>query len=49
MLQVGAVYDYDKSMCSHPEDLSSSDDSFCLQVKIQCAQADLRRFPYHLT
>ena len=34
MLQVGAVYAYDKSVCSHSEDCSSSDDSFCLQVKI---------------
>ena len=34
MLQVGAVYACDKSICSHSEDCSSSDESFCLQVKI---------------
>ena len=45
MLQVGAVYACDKSICGHPEDLSSSDDSFCLQVKIQHAQADCKKIP----
>ena len=35
MLQVGVVYANDKSICSHSEDCSSSDESFCLQVKIQ--------------
>ena len=34
MLQAGVVYACDKSICSHPEDLSSSNVSFCLQVKI---------------
>ena len=33
MLQAGAVYACDnKSICSHSEDCSSSDESFCLQV-----------------
>ena len=35
MLQVHAVYACDKSICGHSEDCSSSDESFCLQVKIQ--------------
>ena len=35
MLQVGALYACDKSICSHPENCSSSEESFCLQVKIQ--------------
>ena len=33
MLQVDGVYACDKSICSHSEDCSSSDESFCLQVK----------------
>ena len=45
MLQAGAVYACDNSICSHPEDLSSSDESFCLQVKIQCTQADCKKIP----
>ena len=45
MLQAGAVYACDKSICSHSENLSSSDDSFCLQVKIQHAQADCEKIP----
>ena len=45
MLQVGAVYAYEKSICSHPEDLSSSNDSFCLQVKIQHSQVDCKKIP----
>ena len=44
-LQVGAVYACDRSICSHPEGLSSSDDSFCLQVKIQHSQADCNKIP----
>ena len=35
MLQMGAVYTCDKSIHGHSEDCSSSDESFCLQVKIQ--------------
>ena len=42
MLQVGAVYGCDKSICSHSEEFSSSDESFCLQVKIQCTQAECK-------
>ena len=33
------------NICSHPEDLYSSDDSFCLQVNIQHAQADCKKIP----
>ena len=51
MLQVGAVYACDKSLCGHPEDCSSSDDSFCLQVKLQQSQAEGKKIPTpsHLT
>ena len=35
MLQMGIINDCDHSICSHPEYCSSSDESFCLQVKIQ--------------
>ena len=45
MLQAGAVYARDKSIYSHPEDLSSSNVSFCLQVKIQCTQSDCKKIP----
>ena len=45
MLQVGAVYACDKSICGHPEDCSSSNDSFCLQVKIQQSQAEGKKIP----
>ena len=45
MLQAGAVYVCDKYICGHLEDLSSSDDSFCLQVKIQCDQSDCKKIP----
>ena len=45
MLQVGAVYACDKSICSHSEDCSSSEESFCLQVKIQQSQAEGKKIP----
>ena len=38
-LQVGVVYIQEDSICSQSGDLNSSDESFCLQVKIQCTQA----------
>ena len=44
-MQAGAAYACDKSKCGHPEDLSSSDDPFCLQVKIQHAQANCKKIP----
>ena len=45
MLQAGGVYACDKSICAHSEDLSSSDESFCLQVMIQHTQADCKKIP----
>ena len=45
MLQAGAVYACDKSICGHSEDYSSSDESFCLQVKIQHTQAECKKIP----
>ena len=45
MLQVGAVYASHKSICSHSEDCSSSDESFCLQMKIQLSQAEDKKIP----
>ena len=38
VLQVEAVYACDKSICGHSEEFSSSNESFCLQVKIQHTQ-----------
>ena len=32
-----------RAICSHPEDYSSSDDSFCLQIKVQQTQASLKK------
>ena len=50
MLQVGSVYACDDSICRNSEDCSSSDESFCLQVKIQHSQAEGKKIPtpYHL-
>ena len=45
MLQVGAVYACDKSICGHSEDCSSSHESFCLQVEIQQSQAEGKKIP----
>ena len=36
---------WDKSICSHSESWSSSDESFCLQVKIQQSQAEGKKIP----
>ena len=33
-LQAGAVYTKESAICSQSEDYSSSEDSFCLQVKV---------------
>ena len=38
-LQDGVVYIQEDSICGQSGDLTSSDESFCLQVKIQCTQA----------
>ena len=45
MLQVGAVHACDKSICGHSKDCSSSNESFCLQVKIQQSQAEGKKIP----
>ena len=45
MLQLGAVYVCDKSICGHSDDFSSSDESFCLQVNIQWSQAEGKKIP----
>ena len=39
-LQAEEVYTQDDSICGQSEDFISSDDSFCLQVRIQCVQAE---------
>ena len=47
-LQIGSVYMLD-SICSQPEDLSSSEDSFCLQLKVKCTQVETKTpAPQHL-
>ena len=40
----------EKAICGHSVDYSSSDDSFCLQIKMQQNQASLKKFlaPTHL-
>ena len=45
MLQAGAVYACGKSICSNPEDCSSSGESFCVQVKIHQSQAECKKIP----
>ena len=45
MLQAGAVYVCDKSICNHSEDCSSSDELFCLQVKLWQSQAEGKKIP----
>ena len=45
MLQAGPVYACGKSIYGHSEDFSSSDESFCLQVKMQCTQAEGKKIP----
>ena len=48
-LQAGVVYTQEDSICGQSGDLTSSDDSFCLQVKIQCTQANTKiPTPHHL-
>ena len=39
---MGVVYIQEDSIYSQSSDLTSSDESFCLQVKIQCTQADTK-------
>ena len=45
MLQVSVVYACDKSISNHSEDCSSSNESFCLQVKIQQSQVEGKKIP----
>ena len=48
-LQVGSVYMQEDSICGQSSDLTSSDESFCLQVKIQCKQTNTKiPTPHHL-
>ena len=44
-LQAGTVYTQKKAICRHSEHYSSSDDSFCLQIKVQHTQASLKKIP----
>ena len=44
-LQAGAVYTKENARCDHSEKDSKSEDSFCLQVKIKCTQADKQKVP----
>ena len=44
-LQVGAVYTIEGTICSQSEDYSSSNDSFCFQIKVQHTQANLQKIP----
>ena len=45
MLQAGATYACDRPVCGHSEDYLSSDESFCLQVKIQQSEAEGKKIP----
>ena len=48
-LQAGQMYMQEDSICDESNNLTSSDECFCLQVKIQCTQAS-SKIPttYHL-
>ena len=39
------IYAQERPICGHSEDYSSSDDSFCLQIKVQHTQASLKKMP----
>ena len=43
-LQAKEVYMQDESICGQSEDFTSSDDSFCVHMRIQCIQAE-SKFP----
>ena len=48
-LQAGVVCMQADSICGQSSNLTSSDESFCLQVKIQCTQANTKiPTPHHL-
>ena len=44
------MYALERAICSHSEEYSTSDDSFCLQIKVQHIQASLKKIstPMHL-
>ena len=44
-LQAGTVYAQERAIYSQSQDYSSSDDSSCLQIKVQCTQASLKKIP----
>ena len=45
---MGVVYTQEDSICSQSSDLTSSDESFCLQAKIQCTQDNAKiPTPHH--
>ena len=44
-LQAGTVYAKESARCDHSEEDNTSEDSFCLQVKIKCTQADRQKVP----
>ena len=41
-LQVGVVYTQEDSICSQSSDLTCSEESLCLQVRIQYTQANIK-------
>ena len=48
-LKVGQVYVPDSLICDQPDDNTSNDESFCLQMKLQAKQADTNvPAPQHL-
>ena len=48
-LQAGVDYMQEDSICCQSNDLTSSNESFCLQVKIQCRQGNTKiPIPHHL-
>ena len=48
-LQAGQMYMQEDSICGQSNDMTSSDELFCLQVKIQCTQASSKiPTPHHL-
>ena len=44
-LHEGTVYTQERAICSPSEGYNSSDDSFCLQIKVQHTQASLKKIP----
>ena len=47
-LHAGAVYAKESARCHHMEEDTTSEGSFCLQVKIKCTQADKEKVPRSL-